>query len=286
MKNLSYMLEAAALWFAIFVFRFLGPENASNLGGWIGRTIGPRLGASRKARKHLQETFPQWSDEQFDKTISEMWDNLGRVMAEYPHLEHIIMNNLDIEGLEAFNAFEQNAPLVTIGSHLANWELLQPSISYRTAHPMAAVYREPNNPYAGKILERCRHIGKKGSYIPKSSSGTRALVSTVKQGGCVGILIDQKYNEGLPVEFFGRPAMTSTAPAQLARKYNAPIIPICVVRHNKTRFRIVIEPAMNIDGMDEAAIMLAANRIIERWIVDNPGQWLWLHRRWISQVSQ
>lgn len=151
---------------------------------------------------------------------------------------------------------------------------------------MSAVYREPNNPYVGKMLERCRHIGKKGSYIPKSTSGTRALVATVKQGGCVGILIDQKYNEGIPVEFFGRPAMTSTAPAQLARKYNAPIIPICVVRHNKTHFRIVIEPAMEIDGMDEAAIMLAANRIIERWMKNNPGQWLWLHRRWISQASQ
>lgn len=285
MKNFSYMLEAAALWFAIFVFRLLGPENASNLGGWIGRTLGPHLGASSKARKHLQDAFPDWTTGQLDNTITEMWDNLGRVMGEYPHLEYIVMNNLDIEGLESFNALDADAPIVALGSHLANWELLQPSISYRTSHPMSAVYREPNNPYVGKMLERCRHIGKKGSYIPKSTSGTRALVATVKQGKCVGILIDQKYNEGIPVEFFGRPAMTSTAPAQLARKYNAPIIPICVVRHQKTRFRIVIEPAMQIDGMDEAAIMLDANRLIERWIVDNPGQWLWLHRRWISKAS-
>lgn len=285
MKKLSYMIEAAALWLSLLIFRLIGPENASNFGGWVGRTIGPRLAASRKARKNLENAFPDWSTHQIDKTVEEMWDNLGRVMAEYPHLKYITMNKIEIEGAEHIEALDKNLPLVTVGAHLANWELFQPTTTYRLPLPMTAVYREPNNPYAAMLLQRCRHFGDQASYVPKSASGTRALVTAIRQGGCVGILIDQKYNEGIPVDFFGRPAMTSVAPAQLARKYNAPIVPMRIVR-DKTRFRLLIEAPIDISGMDDGATMLTINRRLEGWIKEHPGQWLWLHRRWDSKALQ
>lgn len=292
MKKLSYMIEATALWFAFAVFRVLGAETASNFGGWVGRAVGPRLATSRKARNNLARSFPDWDGPRLDAVIRGMWDNLGRVIAEYPHLETITMNNLVIEGGEHLEAIGEQSPLIVTGGHLANWELLPTVMNYRLSRPIVGVYREPNNPYVAAILERCRNFGNRGGYVPKSSTGTRALVREIHQGGRIGILIDQKYNEGIPVEFFGRKAMTSAAAAQLSRKYNAPVLPLRVIRE-KTRFRIVLEapvlpePALG-SGGDESdeAVMLAANRRLERWIREYPEQWLWLHRRWDSKALQ
>lgn len=280
MKNFSDRMEAAALWFAFLIFRMIGADNASALGGWIGRTIGPSLAASRKARANLEKSIP---DADADAVIRDMWDNLGRVIAEYPHLKTIIDKRTDISGLEHFERVKDK--FIVIGGHLANWELLPVSMNYRLNAPITGVYREPNNAYAAAILDRCRNFGDKGSYVPKSSAGTRALVKAMQVDGRVGILIDQKYNEGEPVEFFGRPAMTSTAVAQLALKYDAPILPLQVVR-DKNRFHIILHPPLAVDGLDEAGIMLAANRLLEGWIRQKPGQWLWLHRRWDSKALQ
>lgn len=282
MKKISHLLEAIALWIAFAVFRAIGSDNASALGGWIGRTVGPRLAASRKALGNLQKSLP---DANHEKILHDMWDNLGRVMAEYPHLEKILHERTDIYGIEHFEALDKETPFILIGGHLANWELLPPCMNERLHRPITGVYREPNNPYTAKILDKCRNFGKQGQYVPKSSAGTRALVKAIQQKGNIGILIDQKYNEGVPVEFFGRPAMTSTAPAQLALKYKAPILPMQIVRQ-KNRFKIIFYPPLDTDGKDEAAIMHDANKLLEGWIRENPGQWLWLHRRWDSKALQ
>src|SRR5690606_33550062 len=98
MKKFQYMLEAAAVWLAFFVFRSLSVENASALGGWIGRTIGPRLAASRKAAANLKSALPDKMEEDYVRILADMWENLGRVMAEYPHLKDITLNRCDIVG--------------------------------------------------------------------------------------------------------------------------------------------------------------------------------------------
>lgn len=282
MKKLSYMLEAAALWLAFMVFRIIGADNASNLGGWIGRTVGPRLAASRKARANLEKSLP---DADHDSILRDMWDNLGRVIAEYPHLKTIIDTRTDISGMEHLDGIAKDQPFILIGGHLANWELFPVSMNYRLHREVAGIYREPNNPYAAWLLDRCRNFDDKGVYIPKSRTGTRNMVEMLRGGGNLALLIDQKYNEGEPVEFFGRPAMTSTAPAQLALKYNAPILPMQIVR-DQNRFRVILHPLLDIAGKDETTIMREANALLEGWIREHPGQWLWLHRRWNSKALQ
>ena len=282
MKKLSYMAEAATLWFAFLIFRLIGADNASALGGWIGRTGGPRLAASRKARVNLEKSLP---DADHDMIIRDMWDNLGRVIAEYPHLKKIIADHIEITGQEHLEKIGKDKPFILIGGHLANWELTPVSMNYRLNSPVAGIYREPNNPYAAKLLDRCRNFEDKGVYIPKSQSGTREMVNTIRKGGRLLILIDQKYNQGEPIEFFGRPAMTSTATAQLAIKYGIPILPMQIVR-NKSRFRIIIHPPLDTHGKDETTIMRDANRLLEGWVREHPAQWLWLHRRWNSKALQ
>lgn len=280
--KLSHLLEAAALYFAFFIFRLIGSDSATALGGWIGRTIGPLLGASRKARTNLEKALP---DADHDAIIRGMWDNLGRVIAEYPHLKKIIQERVEISGIQHLEKIGRDKPFILIGGHLANWELVPISMNYRLDSPVAGIYREPNNPYAAKLLDRCRNFEDKGIYIPKSQSGTREMVSTIRSGGRLLILIDQKYNQGEPIEFFGRPAMTSTATAQMALKYDIPILPMQVVRE-QNRFRIILHEPLDINGKDEAAIMRDANLLLEGWIRERPAQWLWLHRRWNSKALQ
>lgn len=286
MKKFCYQIEALFLAFALFIFGLMPPKSASNLGGFIGRTVGPRLGASRKAISNIQSSFPTKTHDEHLKILVDMWDNLGRVMAEYPHLKDIILNHTDIVGMENLNKIGKDGRCIMIGSHLANWELNSFFFNHKIQWPLAAVYREPNNPYAAALLNKCRYLDEnKSRYIPKSSIGARQMVKILKDGGKLGILIDQKYNKGLPIPFFGRPAMTSEAFAQLAQKYNCPILPIIIERIEGCHFQITIEPPMEQFGDDIEKTVTYANQNLEKWVTKNPGQWLWLHRRWDSKPS-
>ena len=284
MKNIRYFLEAVVLWMAFLVFRMMSAENASNWGGWIGGTIGPKLAASRKAITNLQNAFPDMPLDDANKIVIDMWDNLGRVIAEYPHLKDIILNHVKIVGEDNLHAIGKDNPCVIIGGHLANWELLPFFFNYKIDWPVSGIYRAPNNPFTEKLLDSCRNPEKRGTYIAKSQQGAREIVKTLRNGERLAVLIDQKYNQGIPVEFFGRPAMTSPSFAQLAQKYDCPVLPFQVERLNGCNFRLTIHPPFRTEGRADDAIVLHAHALLEDWIAKRPGQWLWLHRRWDSKA--
>lgn len=282
MKGLRHWLEAAALWMLFILFRCLRAETASSLGGWIGGQIGPRLAASRKALRNLQHAYPDNDPERNARIVTDMWNNLGRIVGEYPHLRKIIRDNVEIIGEENLRAIGKDKPLVVMAAHLGNWELGPFYFNHRIEWPLAGIYRAPNNPYVERLLDACRNPESKGIFIPKSQRGVRDMMRVLQEGGRLGNLIDQKYNQGLPVSFFGRPAMTSPAFIQLAKKYDCPILPLRVERTHGCQFRITLYPAFSPHDGDERAILERCHRMLEEWINDRPGQWLWLHRRWDS----
>ena len=280
MKKIRYILEGILVWVAFAVFKLLGPDTASACGGWIGRTIGPKLAASRKARKNLIQAFPDMTEEEYNHTIADMWDNLGRVFGEYPHLKFIAENRMEVIGLENLTTLGLESSFVTFSGHLCNWELFSFFFNYHQNCHVSCVYRAPNNPYVEVLLDRCRNPGIKGAYLPKSRSGTKAMVKLMQEDGRVAILIDQKYNQGIPLDFFGRPAMTSTSLAALADKFDVPILPLQAERLKGCNFRITVHPSFKTEGSSDEAIMLEAHKMLESWITQKPAQWLWLHRRW------
>ncbi len=280
MKNLRYLAEAALLYLLFGLFKCLGPETASNFGGWLGRTIGPRLAASRKALKNIEHAFPDKAPAEHKTILKDMWDNLGRVMGEYPHIQYIVQNHLTYEGEEHLNNLTGEA--VLFSAHLANWELISPALNAKLNNQMRSLYRAPNNPYSEKLLDRARMEGGHIDNIPKSKVGVRDMVRVLKEGGKLGVLIDQKYNQGLAVPFFGRPAMTSPAFIQLAQKFDCPLIPVQIERTDGIDFKLTINPPLNIDGKSEYEGVETAHHMLEDWVRQNPAQWLWLHRRWDS----
>lgn len=284
MKKFRYLIEAGLLWSLFVFFRLLSPPRASAIGGWIGRTIGPRLGSSKKAYGNLQLSFPEKTPDELAHIVKGTWDNLGRNIAEYPHLLDIIRNRCEIVGEEYVDAIGEHNRCIVIGAHIANWELGPFYFNHRKKWPLAGIYREPNNPYVAKILTRMRNPEPSGKYIAKSRSGVRDMVRVLENGGRLANLIDQKYNQGVAVPFMGRPAMTSTAFAQLAERFDCPLVPLRVIRLPDCRFRIVIEQPFKTNGMGHEAALRKCNLILERWINEEPAQWLWLHRRWNSRA--
>lgn len=280
MKQVRYAIEASLLYLAFGLFKIMGPRAASGFGGLIGRLIGPKLGASKKALNNLRFALPGKTDNEYAMIIADMWDNLGRVIAEFPHLKTIARDHVDIIGLE--NVPRDGKPFVFITAHTANWEAAHVALHVQPKIKFNLTYRLPNNPYIAGLVESCRTVEGQLPMLSKSRAGTRGMVESISEGNPLLILIDQKYNEGVAVPFFGRPAMTSDSFVRLSQKFNAPVIPFRMERLEGCRFRLTILPALPVAGRMPEAVIADAHALLEDWIREKPGQWLWLHRRWDS----
>ncbi len=279
-----------ALYISIYgVFAILPMEKASALGSWIARTVGPRLRVNKLARRNIERALPDESPRDVDDILHEMWDNLGRVIGEFPHIGRLDIYNdprVEVVGGEYIDALRDDGkPGLFITPHIGNWELSGYAIMQRGfLKDIAVVYRAPNDAAAEWLLQVSRK-NLHAELIPKGSAGARRIVEVLRGGGHVCILPDQKMNNGIAVPFFGRPAMTAPAAAQLALKFGCAIVPGRVVRLDGARFRMIVDPPIPPPNSgdrhaDVLALTTKINQVMETYIREHPGQWLWVHKRW------
>ena len=284
-----YRLEAWALRAALAAFRAIGLDAASALGGLLGRSIGPRIGRTRTARRNIGLAFPDMGEAEIGRVITAMWDNLGRTAAEYAHLDKIHAGRpggrIELVGTEHVDdACAAGRSVIFVSGHFANWELLG-RCSSQYGLDVGAVYRAPNNPIVHDWLSRMRAELGTPIQFAKGRDGARALIAHLAAGGHVAMLIDQKLNDGIPAPLLGREAMTSPAAAQLALKYGCVILPATIERLGGARFRVSVHPPVALERTADRAADIAAataqlNDILGEWIRACPGQWLWIHNRW------
>ena len=265
--------------------------HASNLGGWVARSLGPRLPVSRIADSNLRHALPELDALERARIIRGVWDNLGRTSAELPHLSAFRRSpegpGWEIEGEEHIEDLRASgAPALFFSGHLGNWEMILP-IATDLGLCVSGFYRAASNARANAIIQSLREkaLGRHTSMIAKGRRGAHTALLHLQGGGSLGFLVDQKMNNGIAVPFFGRAAMTAPAFAQLALRFQAPIVPIRVVRLGPARFRMVCERPLSIAltgdrRADIYTISLAVNATLEHWIREEPASWLWLHRRW------
>ena len=260
---------------------------ASRLGGWLGRIVGRLAGSSRKAKARLQIALPERSDAEYQDIICSMWDNLGRVFAEYPHLEEIGRDRVTIHGSAHV---PQGKASIVFGIHAANWELAAPVMMQQMDQELHITYRAPNNLWVDRLLWKARTLNGRVTAFPKARDSGRKIMSSLKSGIPIGILIDQKYNEGIAVPFMGRDAMTNPVFVQLAQRFDCPIIPAYNVRRpgKRVEFDLTFYPPLSHKNEDGDIIALEsvierAHLMIEKWIRHDPAAWLWLHNRWGSK---
>ncbi len=287
-RYLFHPIQALAAVVVYSLFRVLPIDVASALGGWFGRAIGPHLSLSSRATKNLSAAFPEKSPAEIAVIVRGMCDNLGRVAAEYPHLSEINVYDPDgrVETIGGENVDllrEDGNAGVFFSAHLGNWEIVSLGATQRGL-PLDRVYREANNRLVEWLYQHGR-AAVEGALIPKGPAGARLLLKSIKGGNHLGMLVDQKMNDGIPVAFFGRDVMTAPALAELALRYDCPVVPARVTRLKGARFRLTIFPPLELvrtgdRQADVAANMTQVNAVIEQWVRDTPEQWLWLHNRW------
>ena len=289
-KNwICYPLEALAAILFYFVFAILPVAAASAIGGFIGRHLGPLIPVTRRARVNLEKAMPETTPDQRRRIIRGMWDNLGRVVGEYPHIKAITRNagrggRVEIIGAEYTDAVRpDDKPGIFFSGHLANWEIFALTAS-AIGFDYAQVYRAPNNWIISWLIQQVRRLPPE-KQIPKGAEGARKAISTLKAGGEIGMLVDQKMNDGIAAPFFGRNAMSPPAVAQLGLRYNCVVVPAQLERTGGCHFRLTFFPPMELietgdRRADTLAMVTKVNEMLESWIRQRPEQWLWLHRRW------
>jgi KDO2-lipid IV(A) lauroyltransferase len=287
-RGLQYWAEAAGAYVLFGLFRLLPVDWASALGGFLAGLIGPRLGVSKRAVINLRRAMPEIDEARSWKIIHGMWDNLGRVIAEYSHLDEFRVyqpgGRVETRNIELVDQLlTAGKRIIFISAHFGNWEVATLAATQRGLE-VAQIYRAANNPLIDRLIMRFRIIV--GSeLIPKGAIAARRAIEALRDGRHLALLVDQKMNDGIPVPFFGRPAMTAPAVAQLAMRFDCAIVPARVERLGGAHFRLTIFPPVEIPktgnrAADSAVTMERINAVLEGWIRERPELWFWLHRRW------
>ena len=274
--------------------RYFDAIKTANLFGRITRRIGPLFREHKIGRANLTAAFPEKSPQEIDAILDGVWDNLGRVAAEFAHIDHVWDHDLDhpensrIEipprTHELFHQLRlDNKPALIFASHIGNWEL--PALA-AVAHGLdaAVLFRRPNIASADRAIEEMRSVNM-GTLIPAGRDAPFKLAQALEKGQHAAMLIDQYFTNGVDVTFFGRTTKANPLLARLRRQIDCPIHGVRIIRLPDHRFRAElpeeIPPARTAQGdIDVQGTMQAITSVIEGWIREYPEQWLWLHRRW------
>ena len=290
MKIIKYFFEFIVIISLFCIFKIIGLKNASNLGSILGRLIGPLFRSKNIIKKNIRTGLGEIDQKKESEIINDMWSNIGRTFAEYVFLkdfkfDRTNFDHMKINGMNYLDEIKKNNETVIFYSgHFANFELMAMELD-KSGVKCAAIYRPLNNFFLNPLMEYIRMKFICPNQIPKGRMGMREIISKVKDGYSIALMVDQRVSEGPRTLFFNKPAHTTTIPAQLALKYNCKLVPISLERKEGTNFEMTIhEPykieKTNSDEEDTKNITLKINRIIEQMILNNPKQWIWSHNRW------
>jgi KDO2-lipid IV(A) lauroyltransferase len=276
------------------VTRYFDPIKTADLFGRIARLIGPLTREQKIGRTNLTLAFPEKSPEEIERILAGVWDNLGRLGAEFAHLDHIWEHDpahpedsrIEIQP-RTHELFAQlrldGKPALIFTGHLGNWEM--PAVA-AVEHGLdaAILFRRPNSASANRIIEELRG-GKMGTLIPAGRDAPLKLADALQKGQHVAILVDQYFTNGVEVTFFGRKTRANPTLARLLRQIECPIHGVRIIRLPGHRFRAELSeevpPVRDASGqIDVQGTMQAITSVVEGWIREYPDQWLWLHRRW------
>ena len=290
MKIIKYFFEFISIVSLFCIFKIVGLKGASYIGSTIGKFIGPLFRPKNIIKKNIKIGLGDIDEKKEAKIISNMWSNIGRTLAEYAFLKEFKFNktsfsHMKINGIKYLDEIKNSdTPVIFYSGHFANFELMAMELD-KTGIKMAAIYRPLNNFFLNPIIEYLRMKFICPNQIPKGRLGMREVINKFKNGYSIALMVDQRVGEGPRINFFGKPAQTTTIPAQLALKYNCKLVPISLKRMENISFEMTVHQPYEIlkttnADKDIKDITLRINQIIEKMIIENPDQWLWSHNRW------
>ena len=286
MTDIKYFFQFLFIIILFLIFKLLGLKYSSILSSKIFKTLGPFFRSNDISHSNLSKAFPHLDNNERKKIINKMWENYGKIFAEYLFLKDFRLSKnfskrIIIENENEINLIKEEAkPVIFISGHFNNFELMAMYIE-KSGIDLAAIYRPLNNKFLNPIMENIRKNYICRKQIKKGIAGTKDLLKYFKNGNSVALMIDQRVSEGIHSEFFNQKALTTTIPAQFVKKFNAKIVPVYIERIGENRFKIKFYKSIKFSSNDTLeSITLSLNILLEEMIKKNPEQWIWSHNRW------
>ena len=282
-KTINYFFQAIIIYFFFIVGFILRIKISRKIFSYLFSKIGPIFKSKNTINKNLNIFSENISNLEKDLITKSMWENYGMTFIEYIFLKKYRneKNHVAIFGNKnLLIPIEENKPVIFISGHFANFELMSMEITKRNIN-LATIYRPLNNFFLNPLMEylRKKYICK--NQIKKGISGVRDAIEYIKKGYSVALMIDQRVSEGENIFLFGKPALTTTLPAQLSIKYNLKIIPVSIERKMNEKFEIIFDKEINPQNFkNKIELSQKLNDILENMIKKNPNQWIWTHDRW------
>ncbi len=285
MKYIKYFIQFFLTIFSFLIFKILGPYLSSNISGKIFELIGPFFRSKEIIHTNLKRGIPNINSEKLDNITRSMWNNYGRLFAEYMFIKNFrygkLSKKIQIQGQDILDEIKKSKKqVIFVSGHFSNFELMAMYLE-KTGIELSAVYRPLNNIFLNGIMEGIRKKFICKYQIKKGIGGLKKLISLKKNNFSTAMMIDQRVSEGILSNFFNKEALTTTIPAQLVKKFNIPVVPVYIERIKDLNFKIVVHDPILFSNEDSIKnITLKLNQILERMILKKPEQWIWSHNRW------
>ena len=282
---LSYVAVSAAL----NVPRILPYKMRLNTIGWLAaHVIGPIAGYDKRIRNNLTLVCPELDQAQVDQITTRVLKNAGRFLAEmwsgpefYKRLETTGLSGPGIRALQ--EAKEAGRPILLLSGHLGNYDAGR-AVLIQKGYKMGGLYRPMSNAYFNKSY-KARMEGFAGKAFEQTRRGMAQMVKHLRAGGMLAVLPDQREGNGTKLSFFGHPAMTTLAMAEMAIKYDALLIPAFSLRkENGLDFEVIIENP--IEHSTPEKMMQEFNDCFEALVRQNMDQFFWVHNRWKMPATE
>ena len=247
--------------------------------------IGPLFRSKKIIYSNIKKALPKISEEEINKITRSMWNNYGRVFAEYMFIKDFregkLVSKIEVDGQEILDEIKKlNKQVIFVSGHFSNFELMAMHLE-KSGINLTAIYRPLNNIFLNFIMERIRRKYICKNQIKKGIGGIKKLINFKKKNFSTALMIDQRVSEGILSDFYNQKALTTTIPAQLVKKFNIPIVPVYIERKSSLNFKIKIHKAIKFSEEKSISnITDELNKILEKMIIKNPDQWIWSHNRW------
>ena len=282
-KLLKYFFQAIIVYFFFIIGKIVGIKLSRIIFSSIFKMVAPVFKSKKIIDKNLDIFTSEVPNINKNQIISEMWKNYGMTFIEYIFLNTLRKNSshIEIEGEENLNiAMSKKKPLIFVSGHFANFELMSMEITKRNIK-LATIYRPLNNIFLNPFMEILRKKFICKNQIKKGLNGVRDAIEYIKNDFSIALMIDQRVSEGEKINFFKKPALTTTLPAQLALKYKLSIVPVFIQRKSNSKFVLEFQNEIKSEDFhDKLELTQKLNEVLEKMVVRNPSQWIWTHNRW------
>ncbi len=279
---LRQFIQIVPFYLMIAILKILPFEKRVCVGGQLCKLILPWVKKFHKrVNTNLRFVYPEMLPHERKEFIKENSKMIGKSFIELMfnrefqrYINKINYKKIELEPL--FEAQNSGQPIMIISGHIGSWEAVR-AVLKNNGLTSGAIYQRNRNIFYEKLHFNAIKEGGE-PILEVGTSGTRKMISLIRSGGIIALMIDQAVKEGNYFQFLGKPAKTSTSIAGISLKYNALLIPAYGIRRSDDKIDVSFDKPIKLTTVE--SITQEMNFSLEKRVRSDPTQWYWPHRRW------